>query len=153
MIFYYNLSNMKTTFIVPLFLLLFFAGCSKDGADPVATQQNDLTLIQGPGIASSKNTKWQLSVIYIAGVSQNLTASQKAYQKKYAVDGKFSDTDGLIGTWSIPAKDSLIETYSNFSSGTPVIQAYKIENISTSQLTLLYPVNGINVTTIYTSVP
>ena len=144
---------MKVKFIFLSLIPFFFAGCSKDGADPVATQQNDLTLIQGPGIASSKNSKWQLSVIYIAGVSQNLTASQKAYQKKYAVDGKFSDTDGLIGTWSIPAKDSLIETYSNFSSGIPVTQAYKIEDISNLQLTLLYNVNGRNVTTVYTSVP
>ena len=78
---------------------------------------------------------------------------KKTFQKQYTSDGKFADSDGLMGTWSIPVTDSLIENYSNLSSGVIVRQGYKIVNLSNAQMSLTYTVNGSNVTTVYTSVP
>ena len=142
---------MKTKILLPLILLFFFAGCSKDEGNTVASQQYSITL-SGSSFAG-KNSKWQISSLMINAVSQTLTTAQKTFQKQYTSDGKFSDSDGLMGTWSIPVTDSLIENYSNLSSGVNVRQGYKIANLSNVQMSLTYTVNGSNVTTVYTSVP
>ena len=66
-------------------------------------------------------------------------------------DNKFSDTDGLIGTWSMPSADQLVEVFTNFSSGVSVTQVYKINSVTASQLNLTYTVNGTEITAIYTA--
>ncbi len=140
-----------------LFLsICFFTACSKD-SDPnfdISQQQN--TLIgggTGSGSSSSQTTttktsKWKITALFINNVQQTLGASQLTYQKQYDNNGKYADTDGIVGTWSIPVKDSLVEVYTNYPSGA-FSQGYKITNLSTTEMTLNYKISTTNVTTVY----
>jgi len=132
---------------IPLLLSFFLLmGCSKNSdTDPITDQSSFLVN------NSSTQGKWKLSSLKVGSVVQSLTPSQKAYVKHYTADLKFSDTDGLLGTWSMPSVDSLVEVITNFSSGVSVTQAYKIISITTSQLNLTYTVNGTEINAIYTA--
>jgi hypothetical protein len=97
--------------------------------------------------------KWKLSNLSISFVSQSLSPVQANYTKQYTIDGKFSDTDGSIGTWSMPDANTLIENFSNYNSGIIVTQQYKINSINGSQLNLTYTSNATEITTNYQAVP
>ena len=133
--------------VVPTFLLmLLLMGCSKnDSNDPITAQSYFL-------VNNSSNIgKWKLTAFKIGTTAQGLTPTQAAYVKRYSADLKFSDTDGLVGTWSMPTADTLVEVFTNFSSGVSVTQTYKINSLSASQLNLTYTVNGTEITTNYTA--
>jgi len=133
-------------YILILFSLLLMMGCSKDGyKDPVTKQISILVK------NSSSTGKWKLSSLKKGTVPQVLTATQLAYVKSYTADFKFSDTDGLKGTWVMPTTDSLMAVFTNFSSGVSVKQSYKINSISDTQLNLNYTVNGEEINAIYTA--
>jgi hypothetical protein len=132
---------------IPLLLSFFLLmGCSKKSdTDPITYKSSILvnnSLTQG---------KWKLSSMKAGSVVQSLTPSQIAYVKHYTADFKFSDTDGLKGSWSMPSVDSLVEIITNFSSGVSVTQVYKITSITASQLNLNYTVNGTEINALYTA--
>ena len=131
----------------PLFLLLLLVlGCSKnDSVDPITERSSYLV-----SNASSVG-KWKLTSLKVGANVQALTASQSVYTKRYTPDNKFSDTDGLVGTWSMPTADQLVEVFTNFSSGVSVTQVYKINSVTATQLNLTYTVNGTEITAIYTA--
>jgi hypothetical protein len=72
------------------------------------------------------------------------------YTKQYSQSGTYADTDGIKGIWTLPVKDSLVETYSNYPS--VVTQGYKITNLTATQMTLTYYSNSTNVTATYTAI-
>ncbi len=131
----------------PLFLLLLLVlGCSKnDSVDPITERSSFLVS------NSSSIGKWKLTALKVGTANQALTASQSVYTKRYTPDNKFSDTDGLVGTWSMPTADQLVEVFTNFSSGVSVTQVYKINSVTASQLNLTYTVNGTEITAIYSA--
>lgn len=131
-----------------LFVFVLFTGCTKDDATTVIIQQSNILSIN-----SSKIGKWKLSEVSFGSIQQPLTISQSSFVKQYSSDGKFSDSDGLKGTWNIPSQDSLVEVYINFGTGVTVTQKYFINNITSSQLKLTYVVNGTNISTSYTAIP
>jgi hypothetical protein len=128
-------------------LLLFFVmSCSKsDSVDPVTERSSFLVS------NSSSIGKWKLISLKSGTTNLALTATQSGYVKRYTTDNKFSDTDGLIGTWSMPTADQLVEVFTNFSSGVSVTQVYKINSITAAQLNLTYTVNGTELTANYTA--
>jgi len=135
---------MKKFLPTLLSLLLLLAGCSKsDSTDPITERSSYLV-----SNASSLG-KWRLTSLKSGATNVALTATQAVYTKRYTTDNKFSDTDGLIGTWSMPTADQLVEVFTNFSSGVSVTQVYKINIITTSQLNLTYTVNGTELTANY----
>jgi hypothetical protein len=75
-------------------------------------------------------------------IPQVLTNSQLLFKKQYLENGKFSDTDGAIGNWTIPIVDSLHEIYTNYPSGVQVKQTYFIQFLSYDSLSLTYLLNG-----------
>ena len=135
---------MRYFYVILMFLLIM--GCTKNGSTDPINYQTSVLLNSSSGLG-----KWKLSSLKFGTVVQNLTASQIAYVKHYTADLKFSDTDGLIGTWSMLSADSLVEVFTNFSSGVSVTQVYKINSISTTQLNLTYTVNGTEINAIYTA--
>lgn len=123
-----------------VFLLM---GCSKnDSVDPITERSSILV---------SNFGKWRLTVLKSGTTNLVLTATQYLYTKRYTPDHKFSDTDGLVGTWSMPTANQLIEVFTNFSSGISVTQEYTILGITPTQLNLSYTVNGTEITAIYTA--
>jgi len=133
---------------LPTLLSLFFllTGCSKnESADPVII--NSSFLVSN----SSSVGKWRLTSLKSGTTNLALTATQAVYTKRYTTDNKFSDTDGLVGTWSMPTADQLVEVFTNFSSGVSVTQLYKINSVTATQLNLTYTVNGTEITAIYTA--
>jgi sucrose-6-phosphate hydrolase SacC (GH32 family) len=104
-------------------------------------------------INNSKIGKWKLTEVSVGLIIQPLTISQSSFVKQYTSDGKFSDSDGLKGTWNVPVQDSLVESYINFGTSVTVTQRYFISNLTSSQLILNYVVNGTNISTSYTAIP
>lgn len=131
-----------------LFLFLLFTGCTKNDQPTVLAQRNGILSIN-----NSKTGRWKLIAVSIGSLQQPLTNTQNSFVKQYSSDGKFSDTDGLKGTWNLPSQDSLVEAYVNFGTGVTVTQKYFINDLSTTQLKLTYVVNGTDITTSYTAVP
>lgn len=123
-----------------MFLLL---GCSKNNSvDPITERSSILVSSFG---------KWRLTALKLAATNVTLTPTQLVYTKRYTPDYKFSDSDGLVGTWSMPSANQLIEVFTNFSSGISVTQEYTILGITPTQLNLSYTVNGTEITAIYTA--
>lgn len=131
-----------------IFLFLLFISCTKNDAS-TAIQQSSNNL----SINNSKIGKWKLTGVSVDLIIQPLTISQKSFVKQYTSDGKFSDSDGLKGTWNLPVQDSLVESYINFGTGVTVSQRYFISNLTSTQLILNYIVNGTNISTSYTAIP
>jgi hypothetical protein len=127
---------------------MLLCNCTKNSSEDMIIVQKNLLSKNTSGIG-----KWKLSSLSISLVSQSLSPVQSAYTKQYTIDGKFSDSDGSIGSWSMPDPTTLIENYTNFSSGVTVSQSYKINSISASQLILSYTNNATEITTTYQSVP
>jgi hypothetical protein len=127
---------------------VLFTACTK-GNEPTILDQRTNNL----SLSNSKTAKWKLITVSFNSLQQPLTNSQKSFVKQYTSDGKFSDSDGLNGTWNLPSQDSLAEVYTNFGSGVTVTQKYFINDITASQLILTYIVNGTNITTSYTAIP
>lgn len=90
----------------------------------------------------SFGTNWRLLSITLESIPQVLTNSQLLFKKQYLENGKFSDTDGAIGNWTIPITDSLHEIYTNYPSGVQVKQSYFIQFLSYDSLSLTYLLNG-----------
>ncbi len=126
-------------------LLLFFCNCTKKVEIDIITQKT--------AVLSSNTGKWQLNNVSENFIIQPLTAAQRSFIKNYTSNGKFSDTDGLNGTWTLPFQDTLIENYINFSSGITVTQKYFINILTTSQLNVTYVVNGKEITANYQAIP
>ena len=131
--------------LLPLLLLLIF-GCSKNNSTDPITERSSFLVSNSSSIG-----KWKLTSLKTGTTNQALTASQSVYTKHYTPDNKFSDTDGLVGTWSMPTADQLVEVFTNFSSGVSVTQVYKINSVTATQLNLTYTVNGTELTAIYTA--
>ena len=137
---------MKQFLPTLLSLLFLVIGCSKsDSTDPITERSSYLV-----SNASSVG-KWRLTSLKVGATNQSLTGSLSVYTKRYTSDNKFSDTDGLVGTWSMPSADQLVEVFTNFSSGVSVTQAYKINSVTATQLNLTYTVNGTEINAIYTA--
>jgi uncharacterized protein YcfL len=84
---------------ISLLLSLFLAmGCSKNNSIDSVTYQSTLLVNNTYNIG-----KWKLATLVIGKVVQSLTPAQIAYVKYYKEDLKFSDSDGSMGTWRIPA--------------------------------------------------
>jgi hypothetical protein len=133
-------------FLPSLLLMLFLMGCSKNGSVDPITERSSVLASNTSGLG-----KWRLTALKSGNTNLVLTATQLSYAKYYAADYKFSDTDGLVGTWSMPTANQLVEVITNFNSGIPVTQEYKILGITATQLNLSYTVNGTEITAIYTA--
>lgn len=131
-----------------LSLFVLITGCTKNNEPTILDQRtNNLSY------NNSKIGKWKLNAVSFGSLQQPLTISQNSFVKQYLSDGKFSNSDGLKGTWNLPSQDSLVEVYINFGTGVTVTQKYFINDVTASQLILTYVVNGTNITTSYSAIP
>ncbi|MEI8075992.1 MAG: hypothetical protein WCH78_14685 [Bacteroidota bacterium] len=136
---------MRKSCISILLIGILFCSCTKN--------ENVYNITKNSKLLYSNNGRWQLSFVALNFVEQPLTISQRLFVKHYTSDGKFSDSDGLNGTWTLPSQDTLVENYINFSSGIAVTQKYKINTLSASQLNVTYVVSGAEITANYNAIP
>jgi hypothetical protein len=136
------------SYISIVVLALLFCNCTKNSSEDMVIAQKNLLSKNTSGIG-----KWKLTNLSISFVSQSLSPVQSAYTKQYTIAGNFSDSDGSMGSWSMPDPTTLIENFTNFSSGVSVSQTYKINSITATQLNLTYTNNATEITTNYQAVP
>jgi len=135
----------KILFLSSLLLTLFYS-CHKDGESTTPIELQKRALV-GVGLP----VYWKLTTYYSDNVLTPLSYSQTKLEKSYTADGKFTTTDGFVGTWDIPVLDSLVEVYSNTASPVPISQGYTITNLSFDKVELNYLINGVYVKTIFSS--
>ena len=134
-----------------IFTAVLFAACSKTGTsttnagtDGTGTGTNGSTTGAGTGTATKVAVNvWQLAGIAVDYVPKSLTTMQSTYKMSLSTDNRFSDTDGVIGSWGNPTKDSLVIVQSNIP--TPITLRYKITSSNATTLTLSKTVSGTQI--------
>lgn len=124
-------------------LFLLFTGCSK--SDPVEEAKS---MLAGN---SNGQKSWQLTGLTVSGQVQTLGPVELQYTKTYFFNGKYSDTDAYEGDWRLDSETEILEVYNNLPNGL-MFQKYKIDQVTSTSLTLSYQSNGQNVTTQYKAV-
>jgi hypothetical protein len=110
---------------------ILFLSCKKEGSvnatvDTVkATLTNDLS------------KTWSLNKLYVNGTQTTLTAGQARYTKTFKVDNTWLDSDGYLGTYSLPNPQAISEVTTNQLGGAQTI-VYKINSCTTTQLDVEY---------------
>ena len=99
--------------LVPILLpMLFLIDCSKNDSNNPITEQ----------CCSLRNNsfsieKWKLTALKVGTVVQRLSPEKAFSIKCLSADLSFFDTDRLVGTWCMPPANTLVEVYTNVSSG------------------------------------
>lgn len=142
---------MKTTFTILIILVcsILFFGCAKTVDTVEAPEAKVSRLLTGIG-----NRYWHLSKIYVNNIQQTLSDAQMKYTKTYTIDptkqnaGKFTNSDGLSGTWAITGSINYIESF--VSGGGAGLQVnYLILDISENTLDVQYSANNKLVREVY----
>ena len=141
---YYSQQSARKHFIFLLFLLCLVS-CTKSYITDVLFEQKEL--LSGNSL---KLTKWKLAETIIDHTAQN--GSSAAYEQQYFPNGSFADNQDCKGNWNMLSADSIMVSYLNFYSGVRVTQGYRIENLTTDQLTLTYTSNGEKIQLSYVAV-
>ena len=132
---------IKLAFV--LFYLGLFISCQKDNSALVTTDSiksiltNDLT------------KTWTLSKLYVNGTQQTLTAGQARYNKTFKTNNSWLDSDGNLGTYTLPNITSIQEITTNLASGTRTIN-YTIKECSKNTLDVEYAIGGSTYRLVFT---
>jgi hypothetical protein len=77
--------------------------------------------------------------MFVNGTQATLTAGQARYTKTFKTDNTWIDSDGYVGTYTVPNTTALIEITTNMSSGSRTI-SYTIKSISVTSLEVEYSI-------------
>jgi len=102
-----------------VFLLILLNACKKTESKSLLETRKSYLVGYG-----SFGTNWKLMSFSSESIPQVLTNSQLLFKKQYLENGKFSDTDGAIGNWTIPIVDSLHQIYTIIHLGVRGKQVY-----------------------------
>jgi hypothetical protein len=80
---------------------------------------------------------WTLKKLYVNGVESTLTQGQARFTKTYKVDNTWYDSDGYLGTYSVPSITTLTEATTN-STPTSQSTTYVIKGCTTTSLDIEY---------------
>ncbi len=118
---------------------MLLAGCSKGDVD---VYKQGLTSPISSSIITPGTTVnvWQLSAIKVNDVDQTLTTQQSTFKITFNADGRYADSDGVIGNWLIPTSDSLQINQTNLP--TPITIRFKIKLRTTTTLALTQTSNN-----------
>jgi hypothetical protein len=137
------LSNLS---IYLLFITFSFLGCSKDLKD------TDINL----SYQFIGNKTWYLDYEQTSTISTIKTRTylgQPTYFINYLKDKTTSDSDGLIGTYSILKMGTIlqIQVQAKTISGNPSSYTYEIESIGSKNMILSYVLNNTKTRLFFTS--
>ena len=124
------------------FLVVFLGSCKKEEISAADAQK---ALLVGP---DAKGQKWQLILLSIDGVRQDLTFAQQKLYKIYSANANFYNSDGYYGIWDLPEENVLYEFYT-FTNGTYTKNEFKIVSLTEDTLVLKYNYNGQVIVTTY----
>lgn len=124
---------MKNKYI-PLLLIILLGSCSKTDVTAPATQAPVVTTTTPTTPTTNTLNVWQLTAISINNVPLTLTPLQAAFKMTLSNDGRYSDSDGVVGNWVSPTTDSLKINQTNLP--TPIALKYKIITRTTTSLSL-----------------
>jgi hypothetical protein len=125
-----------------LLVLLTVAACSKTNTEVTASGNGSGTIT--PAVTY---TAWQLTGLSIANVPHTLTTQQASFKMTLYFDGRYSDTDGIAGTWSNPTTNTLVINQTNLPR--PITLGYKIISQTTSSLSLTMGTDSTQINLIY----
>jgi hypothetical protein len=92
---------------------------------------------------------WTLSKLYVNGTQQTLTAGQARFTKTFKTNNSWLDSDGNIGTYTLPTTTTIQEITTNLSSGTRTIN-YTIKECSTGVLDVEYAIASTTYRLVFT---
>jgi hypothetical protein len=113
-----------------MFVVISFS-CQKDKSTEATAESIKATL------TNNLTKTWTLSKLYINGTQQTLTPGQARYTKTFKINNSWFDSDGYIGTYTVPNPTAIQEVTTNYFSGTRSI-IYAIKECSTASLDIEY---------------
>jgi hypothetical protein len=110
---------------------ILFLSCKK--------QENSIETVETvkATLTNSLSKTWTLSKLYVNGTQTTLTAGQARYTKTLKVNNTWLDSDGYLGTFSLPNPQAITEVTTNQPGGSQTI-TYKINSCTTTQLDVEY---------------
>ena len=136
--FYRRLLLKVITILV--FVLSIFSCAKQEVITDIDFQRS---LLAGSGSYQNTKRSWKIDSLTQNGTVLKLTTAQKRYTKTFNTDGTYTDSDGNIGSWSMPTiKDLTIISKGGFSS-VQITNKYQIVDINSAQLHLKYDSAGI----------
>jgi hypothetical protein len=129
-IFSSNVLTMRLSHAIFACIFLLFS-CKKEGSVNVTVDTVKATL------TNDLSKTWSLNKLYVNGTQTTLTAGQARYTKTFKVDNTWLDSDGYLGTYSLPNPQAITELVTNQPGGSQTI-TYKINTCTTTQLDVEY---------------
>jgi uncharacterized protein with NAD-binding domain and iron-sulfur cluster len=96
------------------------------------------SLLAGSGSYQNTKRTWKIDSLIQNGVVLKLSVAQKRYTKTFFIDGTYSDSDGNLGTWSMPSTKDLTIISNNGISKIKYTNKYQVIDINSAQLHLKY---------------
>lgn len=134
-----NFNFYKSLFvkvITILVVVLCIVSCAKQ--EVISDIDFQRSLLAGSGSYQNTKRTWKIDSLTQNGTVLKLTTAQKRYTKTFNTDGTYTDSDGNIGSWSMPTiKDLTIISKGGFSN-VQITNKYQIVDINSAQLHLKY---------------
>ena len=122
--------------ITILVVVLCIVSCAKQ--EVISDIDFQRSLLAGSGSYQNTKRSWKIDSLTQNGTVLKLTTAQKRYTKTFNTDGTYTDSDGNIGSWSMPTiKDLTIISKGGFSN-VQITNKYQIVDINSAQLHLKY---------------
>jgi len=127
---------------VPFLLVVFsFMACVKQEAvSPLDFQKN---LLAGTGAYQNTKHTWKIDSLSVNGTVYKLSTVQKKYTKTFSRDGSYTDSDGVIGTWTMPTLTDLVLSFQAGMSGIKITNKFQLVDINAVQLHLKYDSSNV----------
>ena len=127
--------------ITMLVVVLCIVSCAKQ--EVISDIDFQRSLLAGSGSYQNTKRTWKIDSLTQNGVVLKLTTAQKRYQKTFNTDGSYTDSDGNLGSWSMPSIKDLTIISKNGFSNIQITNKYQIVDINSAQLHLKYDSAGI----------
>jgi hypothetical protein len=136
---------MKSRFSLILFVLTLITllACEKEKSTLPTPETVKSVLTNG------LTKTWTLSKLYVNGTQQTLTGGQARFTKTFKANNSWLDSDGNVGTYTLPTASSIQEITTNLSSGTRTIN-YTIKECGTSVLDVEYAIASTTYRLVFT---
>lgn len=128
-------------FLIINLILFSLVSCVKQQAVSVLDFQKNL--LAGTGTYQNTKHTWRIDSLTMNGVIYKLNTAQKKYTKTFNRDGSYTDSDGVIGTWTIPSVNDLVLKYQTGLSGNILTTKYQLVDINAVQLHLKFDSSNI----------
>ena len=136
----YYLKNFGS-FVAFLLLVFSFMACVKQ--QPVSPLDFQKNLLAGTGAYQNTKHTWKIDSLSVNGTVYILSTVQKKYTKTFSRDGSYTDSDGVIGTWTMPTLTDLVLSFQAGMSGIKITNKFQLVDINAVQLHLKYDSSNV----------